>query len=184
MKRSKFLENCVPSWKAETARSVIERAQSQGRMHAIAPTISEICAWYDDREIDLREGVRVVSIDRHARVARGSDGSFTTYDRLVLAIGMPGNNGLSIPGLQMRNGVIVNRSLETTDGYIYAIGGCAEVRDERWAARLGKQAQTLAAKLIGETDGVHVNAADGRMKLSVVPKPDSSKAEEAMIASS
>lgn len=139
-------------------------------------------AWYDDREIDLREGVRVVSIDRHARVARGSDGSFTTYDRLVLAIGMPGNNGLSIPGLQMRNGVIVNRSLETTDGYIYAIGGCAEVRDERWAARLGKQAQTLAAKLIGETDGVHVNAADGRMKLSVVPKPNSTNAEEAMIA--
>ena len=113
-------------------------------------------AWYLDREIDLRHGVRVTAIDRHARVARGSDGSFTTYDRLVLAIGMPSKNGLSVPGLQTRDGVMVNRAMETSDGYIYAIGDCAEVRDERWARELGKQARILAARLASECDGMEL----------------------------
>ncbi|MEQ1946393.1 MAG: FAD-dependent oxidoreductase [Bryobacteraceae bacterium] len=138
--------------------------------------------WYTDHGIELHEGVRVVSIDRHARLAQGSDGSFTTYDRLILAIGMPGNNGLSIPGLQMRNGLIVNRSMETTDGYIYAIGGCAEVRDGRWAAKLDKQAQRLAARLVGESDGVDLTETKDRLKLAVVPKLDVEKTKKALIA--
>ncbi|MEQ1884576.1 MAG: FAD-dependent oxidoreductase [Bryobacteraceae bacterium] len=138
--------------------------------------------WYADHSIDLSEGVRVVSIDRHARVAQGGDGSFTTYDRLILAIGMPGHNGLSIPGLQMRNGLIVNRAMETTDGYIYAIGGCAEVRDTRWAARLDKQAQRLAARLVGESDGVDLAETRDRLKLALVPRVETEEMEKARIA--
>jgi NAD(P)H-nitrite reductase large subunit len=137
-------------------------------------------AWYRDRQIDVRLGVRVTAIDRHARLAKGADGLVVTYDRLILAIGVPGKNGLSIPGLQTRGAIVINRSMETSDGYIYAIGGCAEVRDERWAAKLDDQALTLAARIAGESDGVELQP--GRSKLFLVPKPLSDKTEKVLIA--
>jgi len=112
--------------------------------------------WYREHGIELRQGVRVTSIDRHARLVKGDDGSFTTYDRLILAIGMPSNSGLSVQGLQTRSGIVINGSMETSDGYIYAIGGCAEVRDERWASQLDEQVSILAARLVNETDGVEI----------------------------
>jgi NAD(P)H-nitrite reductase large subunit len=138
-------------------------------------------AWYKDREIDLRPGVRVTEIDRHARLAKGNDGSCTTYDRLVLAVGVPESTGLSIPGLQKRNGVMVNRSMETSDGYIYAIGGCAEVRDERWAAKLDKQARVLWTRLAGESDGVELLDRKAK-KLFLVPKSAADDTERALTA--
>ena len=43
--------------------------------------------WYDDNGITLHAGVRIVRIDRHAKVVYGDDGSVTPYDTLVLATG-------------------------------------------------------------------------------------------------
>jgi NAD(P)H-nitrite reductase large subunit len=136
-------------------------------------------AWYQVREIDLRHGVRITAIDRHARLARGSDGSRTTYDRLILAIG---GSELSLPGLQAHHGVMVNRSLETSDGHIYAIGGCAEIRDARWAATLDKQARILAARLAGESFGVEAAGKIRRLKLLPLPNLASREAERALTA--
>lgn len=156
--------------------------------------------WYRDREIDMHGGVRITAVDRHARVVRGSDGSFTSYERLILAVGGVTNRttpaaslnpaamtptdkpALAIPGLQTRNGVMVNGSFETSDGYIYAIGDCAEIRDERWAATLDKQARRLAARLAGESDGVEAPRRTSRHKLFLLEKPDSGQKKRALIA--
>ena len=135
-------------------------------------------SWYQTSGIDLRHGVRVTAVDRHAQVVTGSDGSRTTYDRLILAIG---RSDLTLPGLMTGHGLIVNRSFETSDGYIYAIGGCAEIRDAKWAATLDKQARILAAHLAGEIGMELVEKNDGP-KLVVVPKRGPNKAEKAQIA--
>jgi len=136
-------------------------------------------AWYQAREIDLRHGVRVTAVDRHARLVKGSDGSRTTYDRLILAIG---GSDLSLPGLQAGHGLIVNRSFETSDGYIYAIGGCAEIRDARWAATLEKQARILALHLAAETSGMELAEKKSGHKLFLLSKFTPAGAHKALIA--
>ena len=43
--------------------------------------------WYADNRIDLRAGVRVVRIDRFAKLVQADDGTVTHYDNLILATG-------------------------------------------------------------------------------------------------
>ena len=136
-------------------------------------------AWYQAREIDLRDGVRVTAVDRHARLVTGSDGSRTTYDRLILAIG---GSDLAVPGLLAGHGLIVNRSFETSDGYIYAIGECAEIRDARWAATLDEQARTLASHLAAEASGMVLAETKSGHNLFLLPKCEVAEPEEALIA--
>ena len=136
-------------------------------------------AWYQAREISLRVGVRVIAVDRHARVVTGSDGSRTTYDRLILAIG---RSDLRLPGLLVGHALIVNRSFETSDGYIYAIGDCVEIRDARWEATLDKQARILASHLAEEAIGIELAQVKSERKLFVVTKCESVQRNEALIA--
>jgi NAD(P)H-nitrite reductase large subunit len=119
-------------------------------------------AWYRNHGIDLRQEVLITAIDRHARVAQGSDGSRTTFDRLILATG---NCGLIPPGLEARRGVLVNRSLETSDGHVYAIGDCAENRDAACVTSLDQQARLLAQRLVGESSGVEVQPPIRKLRL-------------------
>ena len=136
-------------------------------------------AWYQSREIDLRHGVRVTAVDRHARLVTGSDGSRITYDRLILAIG---GSDLRMPGLLSGRGLIVNRSFETSDGYIYAIGDCAEIRDARWAATLDEQARILASNLAAEAIGMELARKKSGHKLFLLPQRAPHVAEQALIA--
>ena len=43
--------------------------------------------WYQQHDISLRLGVRIVDIDPNLRTVRGDDGSVTSYDKLLLATG-------------------------------------------------------------------------------------------------
>ena len=43
--------------------------------------------WYAENGIDLRAGVRVVRIDRFARIVHADDGIGQPYDKLILATG-------------------------------------------------------------------------------------------------
>src|SRR6185369_15917618 len=43
--------------------------------------------WYAENDIDLRSGVRVVRIDRDARLVHTDDGTVMRYDRLIIATG-------------------------------------------------------------------------------------------------
>jgi hypothetical protein len=106
-----------------------------------------------DDLLEVRHGVTVAEVDRHALVVIGADGSRTSYERLVVATG---RGGLRPAGLQLRNGrLLVNQNFETSDGHIYAIGECAEAADPRDRISLVWQARTLAAMLLAHVPQEH-----------------------------
>jgi nitrite reductase (NADH) large subunit len=72
--------------------------------------------WYVDNDIDLRAGVRVVKIDRFARVVQADDGTAMYYDRLLLATGsrsfFPPMEGMWTDNKALTAGVFGFRSLD------------------------------------------------------------------------
>jgi nitrite reductase (NADH) large subunit len=76
--------------------------------------------WYQENNIGLRLGVRVVDIDPVKRTVKGDDGSFTSYDKLLLATG---SNAFLPPisGLDKEN-VFTFRNLDDTRAMLKAAG--------------------------------------------------------------
>ncbi|WP_123025832.1 nitrite reductase large subunit NirB [Mycolicibacterium stellerae] len=78
--------------------------------------------WYRDNDIDLRAGVRVVRIDRFARLVHADDGTVTRYDNLILATGsrsfFPPMAGLWADNKTLADGVFGFRSLDDCMGMI------------------------------------------------------------------
>ena len=78
--------------------------------------------WYADNRIDLRAGVRVVRIDRYARLVQADDGTVTHYDNLILATGsrsfFPPMAGLWADNKTLTDGVFGFRSLDDCMGMI------------------------------------------------------------------
>ncbi|NMO92010.1 nitrite reductase large subunit NirB [Actinomycetospora sp. TBRC 11914] len=89
-------------------------------------------AWYDDNGITLHAGVRVVRIDRHAKVVYGDDGSVTPYDTLVLATGsrsfFPPMDGMWASDTELTPGVFGFRSLDDATGMLRHVAGDAAMR--------------------------------------------------------
>src|SRR5262250_1723141 len=68
--------------------------------------------WYQENDIDLRLGVRIVDVDAKAKTVTGDDGSLTGFDKLLLATGsLP-----LIPSIEAvkKEGVFVFRNLDDT----------------------------------------------------------------------
>jgi nitrite reductase (NADH) large subunit len=78
--------------------------------------------WYDENDIDLRAGVRVVRIDPFARIAYSDDGAAERYDRLILATGsrsfFPPMKGLWADDKTLADGVFGFRTLDDCVGMI------------------------------------------------------------------
>jgi nitrite reductase (NADH) large subunit len=77
--------------------------------------------WYQERDIDLRLGDKVVSIDREKKILTSASGASVPYDKIVLATGstpfVP-----TVPGIEKR-GIFVYRTLDDLDDIIaYAKG--------------------------------------------------------------
>ncbi|MBO9465386.1 NAD(P)/FAD-dependent oxidoreductase [Tropicibacter sp. R15_0] len=70
-------------------------------------------AWYADKGVTTKFGVKVTEIDSTAQIVRGDDGSETAYDKLVFATG---SNPFIIPmpGHDL-DGVVAYRDLEDTE---------------------------------------------------------------------
>ncbi len=72
--------------------------------------------WYEDNHIELRAGVRVVRIDRFARIVHADDGTAMHYDRLVIATGsrsfFPPMDGMWADDKHLTEGVFGFRSLD------------------------------------------------------------------------
>jgi nitrite reductase (NADH) large subunit len=72
--------------------------------------------WYTDNDVDLRAGVRVVRIDRFARVVHADDGTSMHYDRLIIATGsrsfFPPMQGMWADNKTLTEGVFGFRSLD------------------------------------------------------------------------
>ncbi|MDQ6784605.1 MAG: nitrite reductase large subunit NirB [Actinomycetota bacterium] len=83
--------------------------------------------WYSDNDIDLRSGVRVVRLDRYARVVHADDGTVMGYDRLIIATGsrafLPPMEGMWADDKTLTGGVFGFRSLDDCSAMIdYAAG--------------------------------------------------------------
>jgi nitrite reductase (NADH) large subunit len=78
--------------------------------------------WYADNDIDLRAGVRVVRIDRFARLVHADDGTVLHYDDLILATGsrsfFPPMTGLWADNTTLTDGVFGFRTLDDCMGMI------------------------------------------------------------------
>jgi nitrite reductase [NAD(P)H] large subunit len=84
-------------------------------------------SWYDQNGIALRAGVRVVRIDRFARVVFADDGSIVRYDKLIIATGsrtfFPPMDGMWVDDRNLTPGVFGFRTLDDTTAMIdYARG--------------------------------------------------------------
>ena len=68
--------------------------------------------WYQEKEIKLRLGVRIVEIDTHAKTVIGDDGSVTAYDKLLMATG----SSALVPPIEgsKKQGVYLFRNLDDT----------------------------------------------------------------------
>ena len=113
-----------------------------------AEIVTHPAAWYDDRRVALRSGVRAAAVDRERRRVICDDGGEIEYDTLVIATGsrplMP-----PIPGLDAPH-VFVFRTL----------GDCDRIRA---AATHAKTAVVLGGGLLG------LEAASGLRALGVTP---------------
>jgi nitrite reductase (NADH) large subunit len=83
--------------------------------------------WYTDNDIELRAGVRVVRIDRFARIVQANDGTAMRYDRLIVATGsrsfFPPMDGMWADDKTLTSGVFGFRSLDDCTAMIdYAAG--------------------------------------------------------------
>jgi nitrite reductase (NADH) large subunit len=88
--------------------------------------------WYTDNNIDLRAGVRVVRIDRFARVVHADDGTSMRYDQLLIATGsrsfFPPMEGMWADDRTLTEGVFGFRSLDDCQAILdYARGRASGV---------------------------------------------------------
>lgn len=88
--------------------------------------------WYAENGIDLRSGVRVVRIDRYARIVHADDGTSMRYDKLLIATGsrsfFPPIEGMWADDKNLTGGVFGFRSLDDCQSMLrYAPGRRAAV---------------------------------------------------------
>ncbi len=78
-------------------------------------------AWYADKAVTTKFGVKVTEIDQTAKIVRADDGSETAYDKLVFATG---SNPFIIPmpGHDLE-GVVAYRDLEDTEAMMGLTAG-------------------------------------------------------------
>jgi NAD(P)H-nitrite reductase large subunit len=101
--------------------------------------------WFRRQLVDLRQGILATEIDRFARRVTSSDGSRTVFHRLILC---EFNLELArCAKLQVSNGVLVNTYMQTSDGYVYALGDSVEYPEGASLGSLQDQARAVAHHL-------------------------------------
>jgi 3-phenylpropionate/trans-cinnamate dioxygenase ferredoxin reductase subunit len=115
-----------------------------------------------DHGVDLRFGVQVAEITRSAGRADGvrlADGTYIKADAIIVGIGITPNIQLAeAAGLQVRDGIITDAQLRTSDPDIYAAGDVANahhpllgkhIRVEHWYNAL-HQPPAAARAMLGQ----------------------------------
>ncbi len=84
--------------------------------------------WYAENGVELRVGVRVVRVDRFARVVHADDGTSMRYDRLIIATGsrafFPPMEGMWADNKTLTEGVFGFRSLDDCEAMLAYAQGC------------------------------------------------------------
>jgi 3-phenylpropionate/trans-cinnamate dioxygenase ferredoxin reductase component len=131
-------------------------------LHVLGPQVAPVFAdLHRDHGVDLRLGVQVAEITGSGGKATGArlaDGTRIGADAVIAGIGAAPNTGLAeAAGLEVRNGVVTDASLRTSDPGIFAAGDIANafhpllgthIRVEHWANALF-QPETAAAAMLG-----------------------------------
>jgi rubredoxin-NAD+ reductase len=105
-------------------------------------------------------------------VADLSNGEQIEADIIVSAIGLRPRLDLAVKaGLQVNQGICVDRSLQTSEADIYALGDCAEVEGKvlLYVMPLMSSARALAKTLAGTATDVSYGAMPVAVKTPVVP---------------
>ena len=114
---------------------------------------------HTSRGVDIREGaglVRLVGTDGRVTAAELTDGSTIPVDLVIVGIGVTANDALAhAAGLEVANGIVVDRFGRTSDPAIHAMGDCAVLPWNDMRIRLESvqnavdQAEAVAALLAG-----------------------------------
>src|SRR5450631_3446020 len=80
--------------------------------------------WFRRQQVDLRQGILATEIDRFARRVTGNDGTRIVFQRLILTDFSPALAQRA--KLQVSKGLLVNTYMQTSDGYVYALGDSVE----------------------------------------------------------
>jgi 3-phenylpropionate/trans-cinnamate dioxygenase ferredoxin reductase subunit len=132
-------------------------------LHVLGPKVAPVFAGlHREHGADLRLGARVAQITvsgQKATGARLTDGTRIGADAVIVGIGAAPRTELAeAAGLDVRNGVVTDASLRTSDPAIYAAGDIANafhpllgahIRVEHWANAL-HQPETAAAAMLGQ----------------------------------
>ena len=156
------LEVAAAARAADVAVTVLEAAELP-LLHVLGPQVARVFdGLHREHGVDLRTGVRVAEITvsgGKATGARLADGTRIGADAVIVGIGAAPQTGLAeAAGLDVRDGVVTDASLRTSDPAIYAAGDVASafhpllgrhIRVEHWANAL-HQPQTAAASMLGK----------------------------------
>lgn len=110
-------------------------------------------AFYTDRKIDLRTGVRAASIDRTGKSVAFADGSTLTYDKLVMATGtrvrtppIPGIDGDRVYPLRtLAHSRAIKAALSGASHVVVIGGGFIGLETASAARTMGKSVTVLEA---------------------------------------
>ncbi len=145
------MESIVIIGSGRTARLVIERLLVHAPGAALtlfAHGASESSFnWLRRGEVELRLNSAPVSIDRFARSVVSNDGYRTGFDRLIFACSKTTPGLARTAKLDVRDRILVNSHMQTSDGYIYAVGDCAESAIGAAMVSREDQADTVAAHI-------------------------------------
>ena len=131
-------------------------------LHVLGPQVAPVFAGlHREHRVDLRLGVRVAEMTTSGGKATGArlaDGTRIGADAVIVGIGAAPQTRLAeAAGLDVRDGVVTDASLRTSDPAIYAAGDIASafhpmlgthIRVKHWANAL-HQPQTAAAAMLG-----------------------------------
>jgi 3-phenylpropionate/trans-cinnamate dioxygenase ferredoxin reductase component len=160
------LETAAAARAAGAEVTILETA-SLPLLRVLGPEVAQVFAGlHRDHGVDLRLGVQVAEITGSGGSADGvrlADGSHVAADAVIVGVGITPNSQLAADaGLEVRNGVVVDAHLRSSDPDIHAAGDVANayhpllarhIRVEHWANAL-HQPQTAARAMLGQ-DVVH-----------------------------
>lgn len=139
--------------------TVIEMADRILQRVASAATSTLVRNIHTARGVDIREGtglVRLVGTNGRVTAAELTDGSTIPVDLAIVGIGVTANDAIAAAaGLDVANGIVVDRFGRTADPAIYAMGDCAVLPFQGKPIRLESvqnavdQAEAVAALLAG-----------------------------------
>jgi len=155
------LEVAAAARAAGVAVTVLEAAELP-LLHVLGPQVAPVFAGlHREHGVDLRTGARVAEITGSGGKATGAllaDGTRIGADAVIVGIGAAPQAGLAeAAGLDVRDGVVTDASLRTSDPAIFAAGDVASafhpllgrhIRVEHWANAL-HQPPVAAASMLG-----------------------------------